>query len=323
MAALRSATGRMARAAQEFLASLDESVASRARGPFDAPDRREWTYLPGARPGLALADMSSAQRSLAMTLLDTGLSAAGSRTAREVMELEAVLRDVEREAGRPGWQRRDPGAYWFRVLGEPSGPVWAWTASGHHLCVHLTVVDGRCAATPHFFGANPAVVGAGHRSGLQALAGEESLARALLATLDAGQRSVAVVSAEAPADIRTRHDPVADPSVVPRGLRHGDMEPAQQRLLQALVRRYLGRVTEAVGQAAWDRLEDEGLDVLAFAWQGSLEPGRGHYYAVRAPSLLIEYDNTQDGANHAHSVWRDLRSDWGADLLAEHHARHH
>ena len=66
-----------------------------------------------------------------------------------------------------------------------------------------------------------------------------------------------------------------------------------------------------------------GLDDLTFAWAGPEEPGHGHYYAVRGPRLLIEYDNTQDEANHIHAVWRDLRGDWGEDLLAAHYRRSH
>jgi hypothetical protein len=36
-------------------------------------------------------------------------------------------------------------------------------------------------------------------------------------------------------------------------------------------------------------------------------------------TFLIEYDNTQNNANHIHCVWRDFNGDWGEDLLAEHY----
>lgn len=313
----------MADAARALLASLDGPAAARARAPFETDDRQDWTYLPGQRPGLALADMSAPQRRRALALLDSGLSAAGARTAREIMALESVLRDLERGRGKPDADLRDPHAYWFRMLGVPDERVWAWSVGGHHLAVHLTVVDGHCAGTPAFFGANPAVVPAGPRAGFQPLEREETLARDLLRALGPAQRADAVLAGTPPADIRTRHDPVADPSLLPRGLPHRRMEPAQQRLLEQLVRRYLGRVTDEVAAEAWGALCAAGTGALEFSWQGSTEPGAGHYYAVKGPTLLIEYDNTQDGANHAHSVWRDLRRDWGTDLLAEHHARFH
>jgi Protein of unknown function (DUF3500) len=44
---------------------------------------------------------------------------------------------------------------------------------------------------------------------------------------------------------------------------------------------------------------------------------------VRAGDLLLEYDNTQNDANHVHTVWRDRRRDWGEDLLAAHYHRAH
>ena len=68
---------------------------------------------------------------------------------------------------------------------------------------------------------------------------------------------------------------------------------------------------------------DAGLAPVTFAWAGSDEPGRGHYYAIRGPEFLIEYDNTQNDANHIHAVWRDLERDWGADALAAHYGSHH
>ena len=59
-------------------------------------------------------------------------------------------------------------------------------------------------------------------------------------------------------------------------------------------------------------------DGARFAWAGSQEPGGGHYYRIAGPRLLIELDNTQNGANHIHTVVRDPTTDFGEDLLAAH-----
>jgi Protein of unknown function (DUF3500) len=52
---------------------------------------------------------------------------------------------------------------------------------------------------------------------------------------------------------------------------------------------------------------------------GGLERGEGHYYRVQGSTFLIEYDNTQNNANHIHCVWRNFKGDWGEDLLEEHY----
>jgi hypothetical protein len=88
--------------------------------------------------------------------------------------------------------------------------------------------------------------------------------------------------------------------------------------LEALIRHYLDRSRPEISEGAWQRIVADGLGEVTFAWAGSETPGRGHYYAVRGPGFVIEYDNTQNGANHIHAVWRDLAHDWGGDLLGEH-----
>ncbi|HEX6339360.1 MAG TPA: DUF3500 domain-containing protein, partial [Jiangellaceae bacterium] len=151
--------GEMASAALALIESLEPEQRPLAHVPFDSPDRREFTYLPGPRPGLALADMTPAQQARAMELLATGLSDRGLCDARAIMRLEEILAGLERSVGRPGWRRRHPEYYWFRVLGEPAGEQpWAWKVGGHHLAVHLTIVGEQVAGAPMFFGANPAAV---------------------------------------------------------------------------------------------------------------------------------------------------------------------
>lgn len=319
----RALVEQMRDTAARLAETFDDAARAAGLAAFDAADRQVWTYLPGTRPGVMLGHLDEAQRRLVMRLVDAGLGSAGARTARSVIELDGVLRELEREDGHAGWERRHSDHYWFRLLGDPAGQVWAWHLSGHHLAVHLTVVGDDVAGTPLFFGANPAVVPRGRRTGWQALRAEEGLARDLLEGLDSDQRRTAVVSSSAPDDISTRADPVADPAAVPAGLAWVDMDGPGRRRLDGLVRCYLGRVHDDVADAAWQAVVDAGLDGVTFAWAGSVQPRQRHYYAIRGSTFLIEYDNTQSGANHVHTVWRDLRRDWAADLLAEHHARSH
>ncbi len=316
-------TREMTVAARAFVDSLEPEQRSTAIAAFDASDRREFTYLPGPRPGLALADMSADQQERALELLATGLSKRGFATARAIMQLEEILAAIERAVGRPGWDRRHPEYYWFRVLGEPGGgQPWAWKVGGHHLAVHLTIVGEHVAGAPMFFGANPASVPPSHaQAGLRTLPDDEDLGRVLARGLVADRPDV-VVDSVAPRDILTRHDPVADTGKIPPGLAYADMAGAHRELLVRLVRHHLDRAVPAVADAAWTGIEAAGLDGVSFRWAGPVEPGHGHYYAVLGPTFLLEYDNTQNDANHIHTVWRDLRRDWGEDLLAAHYRDH-
>lgn len=308
---------RMRDAVEALLDALDEPRRSVATADFDTPDHREWTYLPGPRPGLRLGDVTAAQHELALNLLDTGCSTLGAATARGIIELERILDDlIGYDSGG------DP--YWFRILGDPAGDdPWGWRINGHHLAVHLTVVGDDIRVTPSFFGAQPAVVPHGPHQGLRTLPGEEDLARELLTGLDARQRDIAVVDDAAPADILTRRDPVAEPSALPTGLAAAELSESQREQVRRLARCYFDRAPLRQAEANWQAVIDAGLDAVTFAWAGSDQPGKGHYYCLRGPTFLIEYDNTQNGANHIHSVWRNFAGDWGEDLLAAHYAHSH
>jgi hypothetical protein len=318
--------GELGAAVEAWLAMLDPDQRARATFPFVSEERVAWQYTPGPRAGLPLADLTADQRVAARRIVAAAMSGHGAAAVDAVIALEPILAGIERAADDPMWRARDPERYWFAVFGEPAvgkGAPWGWRIGGHHVLVQSTVVGDRVAFTPSFLGANPAVVPGGPQAGSRALAGEEALARALLASLPAEQRAIAVVDPVAPPDIRSGHGRRAILDGIPVGIRRGALATSQQAALDALVRHYLGRARDEVAEAAWVRIVEAGLDDLAFAWAGPDTPGRGHYYAVRGPRTLIEYDNTQDDANHIHSVWRDLRDDFGDDLLATHYRDHH
>lgn len=315
---------RMAQAAMALLESLSSEQHARASFPFTGDERYQWAYTPGPRNGLMLQEMTATQRRAALRLFDAGLSARGAATAQQIILHETILRETERIEQRPSVDERDPELYYFSVFGVPGGASWGWRVSGHHLALNFAVVGGELVApTPLFFGANPAEVHHGPERGLRILAAEEELARALLSSLDGEQKTVAVVEPVAPADILTKNDRMVDPTAVPRGIAYATLSGEQRSHLVKLIRHYIERAADEVSAHAWARIERAGLDELTFAWAGSEQRGQGHYYAVKGSTFLIEYDNTQNHANHIHSVWRDLTHDWGVDVLANHYAHAH
>ena len=315
------AVRRMTDAANSFLNTLGPQERATAILPFAGGERYEWAYTPIDRNGLKIEHMSQDQRDAAMRLLDTGLSDRGSETVRAIIALETVLHEWESMENEVSQWDRSTERYWFTVFGTPgSSEPWGWRAGGHHIGVSATIVNGELVTVnPLFFGSNPATVLHGAHKGQRTLAEEEDWARALVKSMSDGQKKSAIVDPVAPSDILSKNYRVADPNAAPVGISFGDLEDGQRDQLVKLVRLHVTRAADDLAANYWRHIESIGMDAWTFAWAGPEEQGQGHYYAVRAPGFVIEYDNTQNGANHIHSVMRDFQNDWGEDLLAAHY----
>jgi hypothetical protein len=310
------ATGEQA--ARSLLQSLPENKRAQAQLPFESDERTNWNYVPMKRAGVPLADLDANQKTSVDTLLGSALSPQGLATAKGIIQHELVLREIE---GNP--QRRDPELYYTVVFGEP-GPraPWAWRFEGHHLSVNATNVEGHGQiVAPLFMGSNPARVQSGPKAGLRLLGAEEDLARTLMQMFAGERRARAMLSDDAFSDIVTRNDPKVR-SLEMEGLAAGDMAQPEQAQLRKLLQVYANRLTESAARDQLERIEHAGFDKLHFGWAGSIEPGKPHYYRLHGPTVLIEYDNTQNNANHIHTVWRDLERDFGGDLLRSHYEHH-
>jgi len=305
----------MRAAAGALLTRLDDDSRPLAQRPLDDRQRRWLEYRPRPRPGACVGHFDLEARKAAHLLLATGLSPHAHAQAVTVMALEEVL---DRQEGGQRGRRGDD--YWVVVYGDPADDVWAWRFEGHHLSVTMTIADGQIHPTPVFLGANPAAVRHKGRDVIRPLAVEELLAREVLAAMDAPTRAAAIVSPVAPADIRSGPRPQLDETFEPLGVPGEELPPPARALLGELVTWYLDRLP---GELSTQEAERADPRHLHFAWEGSTEPDRGHYYRIQGPDLLIEYDNTADDANHAHTVIRRPRSEFGGDVLAAHLADAH
>src|SRR2546426_8382025 len=213
IAAAERSSATMATAATKFLAGLTPEQRQQASFAFNADERLHWHFIPTEmfpRKGLMIKAMGEPQRKLARDLLQAGLSQRGYLTATSIMELEAVLGEIERLAREKNPPRegttinvRDPEKDFFSIFGTPSAKdSWGWRVEGHHVSLNFTVVNGTLVAgSPSFFGSNPAEVREGPKKGLRILGAEEDAARALVAALDASQRTTAIINADAPGDM--------------------------------------------------------------------------------------------------------------------------
>ena len=306
----------MTTAATSFLASLTPEQKQQATFAFDSAERLRWHFVPQfERNGLQIKAMTEPQRKLAHELLKTGLSARGYTTYTQIMQLENILRDVEKGGG----PTRDPEGYRFAVFGTPAAKgTWGWRVEFHHISLHFDVVNGTAiSSTPSFAGANPAEVKDGPQKGQRTLGMLEDSARALVTALDEAQRKTAIINAVALNDIVTGNALDIKP-LSPEGVKVSAMTPAQRDLLMKILDAYAGLMTEEIAADRMAKIKKAGIENIGFAWAGSIERGQKHYYRVQGPTFLIEFDNSQNDGNHVHSIWRDFNGDFGRDLLRDH-----
>jgi hypothetical protein len=311
-----SSSAAMATAAEKFLTSLTPEQRQQATFQFDSAERLRWHFVPQfERNGLQLKAMTEPQRKLAQELLRTGLSDRGYTTYTQIMQLENILKATEKGSG-PG---RDPEGYRFSVFGTPSPKgTWGWRVEFHHISLHFDVVNGTAiSSTPSFAGANPAEVKDGPQKGQRTLGLLEDTARTLVTGLDAAQRKTAIFTDVALNDIVTENALDINP-LSPAGLKASAMTPAQRDQLMKILDAYAGLMAADIAADRMTKIKIAGIENMTFAWAGSVERGQKHYYRVQGPTFLIEFDNTQNDANHVHSVWRDFKGDFGRDLLREH-----
>jgi hypothetical protein len=299
---------RMATAANRFLESLSASQADKASFTFDSPERLNWHFIPRGRKGIPIKELSSEQRALAFGLIQSGLAGSGFLKATTIMSLEQVLKEVEKGTGPV----RDPELYYLTIFGSPSDRgKWGWRVEGHHLSLNFAIEDAKIvAATPVFFGANPAEVRQGQRRGVRTLAEREDRALRLLQALDEKQRKSAIFAEKAPSEIRAANtpQPPTDPAV---GVVYADLREDQRAMLRALVESYGEDMPAEVAKAWFDDIGRADTSGVRFAWAGPADRSQPHAYRVHGPTFLIEFNNTQNGANHIHSVWRNMLGDFG------------
>lgn len=331
--------------ATRFVDSLTPAQRASTVFSLTSKERTQWHYFPERgfraeygrdRQGIMFKQMDPKQRHLAYALLSSGLSQAGFVKATTIMSVEEIVRVIE--ADTTG--NRDAERYHFSFFGTPAARgTWAWRVEGHHVVLNFTLKDGRIeSASPTFLGANPHEVPLPPHQGLRPLDREEDLARQLVQSLSAAQRKRAIYDAVAPFDILSMGTVRARLEASPVGLPASALTARQRALLFEVADEYANNLAEPLAARRREQIRRAPLDRLFFAWAGATarpavrtpEVGKpttgfrhreGVYYRVQSPEFLIEFNNTQNYANHSHSVWRDWRGDFGLDVLSQHYGQ--
>ncbi|WP_229219123.1 DUF3500 domain-containing protein [Dyadobacter sediminis] len=316
----------MSEAAGSFLKTLNDDQKKTAVVPFSDLSRFDWHFTPRTRKGLALKYMNAAQRRAAMAMVQLVLSPEGYSKAEQIIDLENVLRVVESRPANDTY--RDPENFAFLIFGNPgSSDPWGWRVEGHHLSLHFSSVNGEITYTPSFMGSNPGKVLADvPQKGKRILKSEQDLAFELLHSMNASQHEKAVLAEQSPNEIFTSNSRKASLDKM-EGIPMSEMNSEQKDLFKKLIMAYLDRYHVTLKNQQWDKLEKADIDKIHFAWMGDKEAvigaNHGQYYRIHGPGFLIEYDNTQNGGNHIHTVVRDLANDFGEDLLRTHYEKAH
>lgn len=310
----------MTDAATAFLGSLSPDQQQKIKFGYNDEERLNWHFIPRVRKGLPIRELEGDALKKAHALLQTGLSPAGYSQALDIMGLEEVLYLLEPGDRTERRERRDPRKYYFSVFGTPAlTGTWGWRLEGHHISLNFSVQDGQVvASTPEFFGANPGLIDAGPKRTIRVLGAEEDLARQILKACTPEQLKVAWIDKAAPDDLRgggpafgaaQDHMTVQAVNTPPVGLVAKDMSPDQRQLLAQVMTEYLKNMPSDVEQKRRSEVNAAGIDKIYFAWWGDQERNQRHYYRIQGPTFIIEYNNTQNDANHVHSMWRQLAGD--------------
>ena len=318
------ATAGIVAAARALVATLDEGGRTKLQFPFEGPQKTRWSNLPTGifrREGLRMGDITPAQRTAVMSLLQAALSADGYRKVTDIIRAEEVLRTTGGGAtgGRAG--ARGPAGplifgqdeYYLAFLGTPSTTTpWMLQFGGHHLAINLTLAGSLASMTPSLPAAQPARYTFEGRE-IRPLGRENDKAFALINALDDKQRSQAILPSRV-ADLVL--GPGQDGRVIqPEGLPASAMTPSQQTMLLDIVREWAGIVHDAFAAPRMAEIRSN-LPRTYFAWSGPITNGSPSYFRIQGPTLVIEYAPQQGDVNHIHTIYRDPTNDYGAKIAA-------
>jgi hypothetical protein len=322
-------TGPVLKAAEAFLAALDEQQRQTTRFPVDDLEWRMWNNVHRAkRQGVSFKEMTPKQRDLAFAMMGAGLSARGLKQTQDVMKLNGTLAEMTGKFDEYGeW------LYWITMMGEPSATKpWGWQLDGHHLVINYFVLGDQVVMTPTFMGSEPIRADSGKFAGTVVLGEEEKKGMALMTSLNEAQRKKAVLETSKPGNNALaqafRDNLVLDYA----GLPAAELTADQKQLLLDVIGVYVGYTEDAHARIKMEEVRRQ-LDKTYFAWIGGTNPDDVFYYRVQSPVVLIEFDHQLPvglpgprvpGRLHIHSLIRTPNgNDYGKDLLRQHYEQSH
>lgn len=321
-----------------FIQTLEKPQQDSVFIDFADSARTNWTNLPlglQARSGLRYGNLSEKSKIAFHKVLSSLFSSQGYLKTFAIMQVDDILHElfeIQFQQGKVNERSMqfirklnwDYGNYYVAIAGNPqTEDIWGLKFEGHHLSINITAAGDLITMTPLFMGSDPAIVEDTQYAGLRPLSKEEDYGFWLINALDETQKAKATLSEKVPGDIITSPD---RPQWLEefRGIKGSELNNGQQKILHYLIEEYIGNLDHQKAEEYLAKLHSRGMDSVYFAWIGSYEPMKAHYYIIQSPDFLIEYDNVGflDNANHIHSIWREKGNDFGEDILKKHRMDH-
>lgn len=321
------------KAAEAFLAALNEDQRSRTAYKVDDAEWRKWMnqhfYV---RQGVSFLEMSEAQRESAIGLLRASLSAKGLKLTRDIMRLNHTLGELNNN----DMEQYGEWRYHITVMGKPSATEpWGWQLDGHHAIVNYFVLGTQVVMSPVFVGSEPVIAESGKFKGTVILQQEQNDGLTFLRALSEEQRRKAVLEVSKTGNHNVGEAFKDNVVLDYAGLAGKDMTAAQKKQLLALAALYISNMDDGHAKVKMEEVRRH-IDRTHFAWIGGSDDTSVYYYRIHSPVVLIEFDH-QRPANlrhlakdpaapnrqHIHCVIRTPNgNDYGKDLLRQHYLAH-
>lgn len=318
-----------------FLNTLNAAELKKTVYAFDDSLRHKWTNLPVGlvpRAGIQYGSLSDKSRLAFHRVLSSMLSSQGYLKTTSIMQLDDILNTLYQTMFEQGKIDQKTlkmtqdlkcahGNYYISVWGKPQAKTpWGLNLGGHHIALSLTSDGENISMSPYFIGTDPSEVKFGKYSGFRVLSKEEDYGFMLINALSDAQKAVAVLKQAIPQDIIT--SPQSNQRITSYyGIAAQQFDETQKTLLKLLIQEYTHNFEHQKAHQLFDKIMHSGLEKVYFAWIGSLENNKPHYYIINGPDFLIEYDNVgfDNDGNHIHAILREKDNDFGEDILKRHY----
>ncbi|MEM6278891.1 MAG: DUF3500 domain-containing protein [Verrucomicrobiota bacterium] len=316
-------------AAETFLESLTEEQKAATVFPADDDEWRKWANQHSyPRQGLSFEEMSEEQRELAFALMQSGLSARGFETARDIMKLNETLAELKNT-----WEGYGEWLYFLTIMGEPSSTEpWGWQFDGHHGIINYFILGDQVVMSPVFIGSEPVEAKSGKYKGTVILQEEQDAGLAFMKSLSEGEQAKARISGEK-GPTNALAEAFADNLITDYvGIQASSLEETAKEELLDLISVWIDHQKEGHARIRLDEVA-EHLDDTYFAWIGETDDDSVFYYRIQSPVIFIEFDHQRPiglertgipTRDHIHAVMRTPNgNDYGKDLLRQHYEKHH